>query len=157
MTFDVVADLSNPAKWHLVYEQYRIEQPPFPPRFPRIEGFLLPFTFERYVFACSVSTEKYKDTWFTGGWFTQRVEASGTDFGRFEAQRIRVPLNRTQLMVLPKVAPQYQLYFDPGGWLIDFTLRIWEYTGEETSREEDLLQAVRVDLARVEFKVDTLL
>lgn len=154
--FNTVLDLANAAQWHLAYEQYKIEQQLFPPRYPKIDGYLLPITFDRYVLACSVTTELYKDNWFTGGWLTQRLDLAGTDFGRADSSKFRLPLNRTTLLVLPNVSPQYQLWFDPAPWLIDMTLRVWEFTGAIATKEEELLDVVRVDLARIEAKINTL-
>ena len=152
--FNTVLDLANASQWHLAYEEYKVEPQIFPRKYPHIEGFLLPITFDKYVLACSVSTHIYENSWYTGGWLTQRLALQGTDFGRADSSKFRLPLNRTILLVLPNVSPQYQLYFDPAPWLIDMTLRIWEFTGAIATKEEELLETVKVDLLRIEAKIN---
>lgn len=156
MDFNISLDLSNAAQWQLAFEQYKLEETVFPKTFPKIPGYLLPITFDRYVIACSVTTELYQSGWFTGGWITQRVELPGTEFGRVDSFKARIPLNRTVLITLPSVSQQFQLWFDPAGWLIDFTLRVWEFNGPIGTKEQELLDVIRVDLLRIETKIGTL-
>lgn len=157
MLDQVVADLGNPNKFEVVYQDYK-ESPV--PAFPRqdvwIEPWEFPILFDRFIYVIWAQTYRKKDNWYRAGYLYQQIANSITPEGVIEAQKFWVPLDRPTLLVFPKVAPQFQMKFAPAPWLLDIIVSLYEYRGEETTREEDLIQAVRVDLARIEFKVDQL-
>ena len=152
--FNTVANFSDSTLWNLAYEEIRIEEQTFPRRFPAIDPWVVPITFDSHVFAVSASTALYKDSWYTAGYLSQTLEFSGVGFTLASGATFRVPLNRTVLLIYPKLTDEFQLRFSPCGWIIDITLRIWNFNGPIITREEELLDVIRVDLARIEAKID---
>ena len=152
--FNTVANFSDSALWALAYEEVRIEPQVFPRRFPAIDPWVIPITFDSYVFAVAATTNLYQDNWYTAGYLSQNLAFPGTGFTIASGQTFKIPLNRTVLLVYPKVSSEFELRFSPCGWIIDITLRIWNFNGPIITREEELLDVIRVDLARVEAKVD---
>ncbi|MGF1481256.1 MAG: hypothetical protein ACFB4I_17530 [Cyanophyceae cyanobacterium] len=128
--YQVEADYSYSNNWTLIRESYHQEQIPiFPPKSPRISGFWISGTHTQIVWAAQIETEKYKDSWHTGGWLSQRIDVPGV-FNSGRTAKVQIPLNEVYLFTLPSVNQEYRLYFAPAPWLIDMTFRLWKFTGE---------------------------
>lgn len=165
-------ELTGPNRWTRVYYQRHEGNPDNRKvRGPYVEPFEIPFVLDNRVLAvtCNASVNEIRPTWRTGGWLTQVY--SGLDLmgaGEIttigssptvavDAEKVRISLNTVQLVVLPLLAPQFYLFFDPVPWLKNLTFGLWEFTGAERDTILEQIEASRVDLARVEFKINTLL
>jgi hypothetical protein len=159
-------DFSGAGKWRRVYftvfkgnpENRKI-------RAPLIEPFELPLLFDKQILAISATCLEAKPRWRTAGYLKQVY--SGISFEESEvmwsvnsptagvdAASQRIGLNTLELVRFPPLVNQFYLWFDPVHWLPKLTLAIWEFQGVETDNYLEALETVKVDLARIEFKID---
>jgi len=110
----------------------------------------------------AVCTQSYsaKSQWYRCGYLTRRVRLPGVGLGfgsdSTDSGDEIIPLNRCTLLQFPKDLPQYEIFFTPVPWLKDFNFALWEYTGEQGDSTEELIQTLKVDIARLESKIDQL-
>ncbi len=126
----------------------------------------LQLLFSQHVLAINVYSRDVKPRWRTGGYLTQTY--SGVSFEDspisdspasptygVDAANKRIGLNTVEFLNMPRLARDFYLWFDPVPWLLSLSLSIWEYQGIETpDRIEELIETVKVDIARVEVKID---
>lgn len=162
-------DFTGPNKWQRVYFN-RFEGNPNNARIKAglIDPFEVPLTFEQHVLAITAFSSNIKPRWRTAGYLTQTY--CGIDFNDtsitatdtsptsgVDAANKRIGLNTVELVILPRLASNFFLWFDPVPWLISLNFSIWEYQGIETpNRIEELIETVKVDIIRVEAKVDAI-
>lgn len=163
----VTLNLTGPNKWQRVYFQ-SFEGNPQNARYraPLIEPFELPFLFDSHVLAISVACRDARPRWRTAGWLHQTYSGinldSETTFivnsptAGVDAANIRVGLNTLELIVLPKLSNDFYLWFDPVPWLPRLTLGLWEFTGEVSDSYLEQFESLKVNLLRVESKVDAI-
>lgn len=162
-------DFTGPNKWQRVYFN-RFEGNPNNAKINAglIEPFEVPLTFEQHVLAITAFSSNIKPRWRTAGYLTQTY--SGVDFNSnpitatdtsptsgVDAANKRIGLNTVELVIFPQLANNFFLWFDPVPWLKSLNFSIWEYQGSITpTRVEELVETVKVDIARVEFKINAI-
>lgn len=153
--------LTGPNNWNLLYLQQHQGNPDNwkKLRLPIVGPIEIPFLLDSHVLAVSVTSSASKPTWKSAGTLVQTyigvVLGDGPSAG-VDAHKERIALNTTALVNLPKLADDFYLWFDPVPWLPSFALGIWEFVGDERDTTQDLLDTLKVDLLRVETKVDSL-
>ncbi len=160
-------DFTGPNKWQRVYFQQFVGNPNNRKvKAGLIEPFEIPLLFSQHVLAINCFSRDVKPKWRTAGYLTQTY--SGVSFEDspvsdsptsptygVDAANERIGLNTIELLTLPRLAADFYLWFDPVPWLPGLTLSIWEYQGTETpDRIEELIETLKVDIARVEIKLD---
>lgn len=136
-------------------------------RAPLIEMIELPVTIESRIVITSAVYIAAKPSWRVAGTLFQEVGGVGINaaitygFGPagtavVDVSRRTILLNSTELHIFPKLATEHRYRFEPVRWLPEVTLGVWEYTGPETDTTEELLQTVKVDLVRIESKLNAL-
>lgn len=135
---------------------------------PLIEPVEIPLLFEKHIFAVNAICMEAKPRWRTAGYLKQvysgiNLEDSpitwsgNSPVAGVDAVSKRIGLNSLELVIFPKLANNFYLWFDPVFWLPKLTLGIWEFTGVVTpERIEELVETLKVDVLRVEAKVDQL-
>ncbi|PSB20555.1 hypothetical protein C7B65_06520 [Phormidesmis priestleyi ULC007] len=128
----------------------------------------IPVTIPGRILAVGASYIAAPPTWHVAGYFYQEVGGvalddalvfpgvGGSPTAVLDASKRRIVLNTIEMHVFTRFATEHRYRFEAMRWIPRLTLVVWEYIGAETDSTEDLLQTVRVDLARVEFKVNQL-
>lgn len=161
----MLLDLAGPNKWQRVYYQQHQGNPENKKiKAPLIEPFELPFVFEQHVLAVSTSCSAARPRWRTAGYLIQTYSGVSLEDGAIsespsagvDATSVRIGLNQLSLVTFPRLSNQFYLWFDPVPWLPTLALGIWEFKGEQHSESLDLLETIKVDIVRVESKIDAL-
>ncbi|MBC7971539.1 MAG: hypothetical protein H7Z11_15695 [Verrucomicrobia bacterium] len=162
-------DLSGLSSWELSYSQKLVGDPANyrrKPKIPCIAPLEIPFLFDSRIFL--VGASNLQKTWFRAGYLYYEVEGIKVDdrlvFTDFpsaastaaDASRHLVPLNSLDLVVFPRLSDQVRLRFEAVPWLEALTLAIWEYKGRESDSTEDQIEALRSQVATLDFKLDNL-
>lgn len=159
-------DLKGPNKWRRVYFNSFTGNPNNRKiKAPLIEPFELPLIFDSHVLAISASFAAAPPKWRTAGWLTQTysgidlaespiTDTVGSPTAGVDAARERIGLNTLELLRFPALASNFYLWFDPVHWLPKLTFSIWEFQGTQPIDLEDSLRLARLDLTRIEFKLD---
>jgi len=111
-------------------------------------------TFLRAKFLQVRVTIRFKTHWYRAGWLSQTVALNGKST---DTAKALIALNQTHLIEFPTHNSGYQLRFEAVRWVPELTLMIWEYTGPEQDSTEELLQTLKVDIARLEYRIGNLL
>ena len=166
-------ELTGSNKWQRLYYQRHEGNPENRKvRGPYVEPFEIPFVLQKRILAvtCTASPNEIRASWHTGGWLTQVysgidlmgagdvIPAAGSSPTiAVDGPKKRIGLNTVELVIFPLLAPQFYLFFEPVRWLKNLTFGLWEFTGAEHDSILEQIEASRVDLARIEFKINTLL
>lgn len=157
--------LTGSNKWERIYYQQHQGNPENKKiRAPLLEPFELPFLFDRQVLAISAFYAAAKPKWRSAGYLTQvygnlaleSTSVIGASPGTaVDATSTLIRLNTTQLVIFPKLSRNdYYLWFDPVPWLPSVTFGVWQFVGESHDEVMELIDAVKVDVLRVESKLD---
>jgi hypothetical protein len=160
-------NLSQLGNWQLIYAKQLVGAPPSTVRgVPRIEIQEIPVLIEERILAVSAVYLLAKPTWNTAGWLYQEVDVPLDDGFTFEGvggpnttldvAKERIDLNGNQLVIFDRVATQHRYRFEAAPWMPKLSLAIWAYIGPETDPTDELVQSLKVDVLRLETKVDAL-
>lgn len=160
--------LSDAGNWRLVYlstltgdiegwRRYRI---------PAIDPIELPVTIPGRILTVGATYYEARPNWKSAGTLFQAVPAALDDTLVFpgltggtpeiDTARRAIPLNTTALQVFPRFASEHRYRFEAQGWIPRITLGVWEYIGPEEDEIIEKLETIKVDLTRIEVKVDGL-
>ncbi len=161
--------LNTAGNWRLIYYQTHQGDPAKRKiRAPMIDVIEIPISIPGRILAVGASYIGAPPSWYTAGFFYQEVGGvslddtlvfpgvSGGSGAVLDASKRRIVLNTVELHIFERLATEHSYRFEAMAWIPRIVLGVWEYIGAESDSTEDLLQTVRVDLARVEFKVDNL-
>lgn len=162
-------NFTGPNKWQRVYFEVKNGEPDNRRiKAPLIEPFEIPLLFSQHILAVTATCITAKPRWRTAGYLKQvysgvSLESSSTVFtvnsptSGVDAASKRIGLNTLELVIFPQLASDFYLWFDPVYWLPKLTLGIWQFTGEVSpDRLEELIETLKVDVVRVESKIDAL-
>lgn len=148
------------SNWELSYSQLKVAQFTSPTRYKPIPPFELPVTFISPILNVTAESTKSKARWWLGCRASMIIDIPGTAFEETIARVIAIPINRPFLLQLPRIAPQYRLRIDIPYWHEELWLKVWEYGGDVSTATEALVKEqsdlIRIDLLRIESKVDSL-
>jgi hypothetical protein len=137
-------------------------------RTPMIDPVEVPVTIAGRVLAVGATYIQAPPTWNVAGFLYQELDQialndslvfpgiGGGGQTALDTGSRRVLLNNMQLYVFPRLASEHRYRFEAMRWIPRLTLAIWEYIGTESDSDTETLEAIRVDLARLEVKVDSL-
>jgi hypothetical protein len=116
---------------------------------------------ESPILAIACKSVNAAPSWKTGGWIgrQERQTSLSEDLATLTDASRRLGLNTTTLIDYTQ-APQtssYALSYKPTVWLQDVALTIYEYVGPYDDTILDELGALKIDLLRIEAKVNALL
>lgn len=156
----LVLNLTSQANWLQVYDELREVERVTLNEYNPLPKFSIPFLFDKRILSIRTNSTTAKPYWRYAGQLTQRFQigtgGTNTLLPVADFTRKRLNLNRTELVILPQYTSVYELLLEVPYWIEDLRLTIWEYTGPEADSTEQLIDATREDLARVEAKVDAL-
>lgn len=151
-------DLNNAQSWALIYQEYRQAQQVTPQGgYIPIPAFEVPTLLSsRILIAKTVSNIPAGKRWRWAGnlRINQAFPNSGVNSQPTEIIAYPLYLNRSKLLVLPETATNYNLILSDAFWLRDLQLSIYEFTGEGNSEVIELIQTVKIDVLRIEAKID---
>lgn len=152
-----VLQLSNAANWQDIYSREFQAQIISDKAHIPIPEVTIPILLDRHILAIYANSMTAKRSWDTAGYLKQKISLGLITGGAPDAEVIhsrRIGLRRITLVTFPKLTTEYGLGFNAPFWLRDINLTIWKYVGAESDSTEDLIQRVRDDLVRIEFKID---
>ena len=135
---------------------------------PYLDIVEIPYIPTSGIFLVGTFSLEAKPTWYRAGYLTQEIRSvkindsvlfeglPGSPDTTVDASTQVIGLNRIQLVILPKYSSNFSLRFEPVPWLKKLSFTLWEHKGTETDSVEELLEATRVKLETIEFKIDNL-
>lgn len=154
-----VLSLQSQGVWNQVFDEHRdaiVVQTAHTP----IPAFEIGFLFESHILAVRCLSTSAKRHWRFAGLLSQQFQmgtgGTASPLPVVTARSHRSRLNRTELILFPRLTSTYQLVFEPAYWHKHIRLTIWEYTGPESNTTEELIQTLKIDLVRIESKIDDL-
>lgn len=155
-----ILDLQGQGVWTQVFDEHREAVSTTSSSHLPIPAFEIGFLLESHILAARCLSMTAKAHWRFAGILSQRFQI-GTGGGvsplpTVTGSKQSLRLKRTELVRLPKLVSAYELLFEPPHWLKDLRLTVWEYNGMESDALYELVEAARVDLIRIEHKIDSL-
>lgn len=146
-------DFSNNLNWDLVIrDTYRGQQSAtVPPSYSPIPPKLI--SLDSKVLLIGARNDKAKDTWYTAGWVSPRLNFSPSSTSQFGGlvqgySRYKLSLNRLNLVRFDSFnLTPYAIELNIAKWHTEMLVEIWKYSGNEDD--------VSTVLERIEGKVDT--
>lgn len=159
-------DLVSAGNFNLLYHQTHTGNSAYKGyKIPLIEIIELPFSIAGRLLAIGTTYIEAPPTWKVAGTLFQQVGGlalndslvfpgvGGSGTAVVDSAQKRVLLNTLELHLFDRYATEHSYRFEPVYWMPKLTLTVWEYVGTESDSTEDLLNAVRVDLVRIEAKI----
>lgn len=152
-------DLANSANWKLRYSREESANIGMEGSNAIIEAVSLATNY--HVLAIGCKSNMAKPNWWLGLNVSMRVFSSAVaaNFNPLiEVQSSKCGLNRLTLIMHPLLYPlPYWLYIQPPRWIKHIYLEVWEYQGDVTSDNLELLiPTLQESLNRIETKIDDL-
>lgn len=144
-------DLTLASHWEKVYDETKTAESPLPGRFSPLKRIEVPILLHEPVIAVGVSSTTSPAHWRYAGELIQRHTVSGVSSGLVDGQKTRCILNNITLVTMPLLTPDYRLSFDVPPWIQSIDLSVWRYTGPVADSTIDLLETLKVDIARIEY------
>lgn len=160
MSEPIAPDLISPGSWVQVYSEQRVAQSVSANEFYPIPPYFVSILLHSPLLVVGTVSNDARATWRLGGYLQQFIDAPDTDFLEIPTKKQFIPLNSFTLCRYPQWTTAYKLRFQVPSWIREIRLIIYEYQGTLTDSTEELVTAVtdliRVDLTRIETKVDAL-
>lgn len=153
-------DLQGQGVWAQVFDERREAVKATDTVYLPIPAFEIGFSLESHILAVRCLSQTAKAHWRFAGNLSQRFQigtgGATSPLPVVTASRTALRLNRADLVRFPRLTDVYDLLFEPPYWLKDLRLTIWLYSGSESDTTEEFIEAARVDLIRIESKIDAL-
>jgi hypothetical protein len=147
-------DLTAPGVWEQVYDASKTAEQPTPDTFISIPRITIPIILHERVIVVGTSSINAKPNWRFSGTLSQRLVIPNLGTGLVDGHKETVRINALSLLVLPVLTPDYRLDLDVFPWIRDLSISIWRYIGPEVDELVQLIETVKVDVLRVENKLD---
>lgn len=152
------SELNNSQNWSLAYQEYKqaVQATPNGGYYP-LPAFEVPITFSsKILIAKTISNIPVGKRWKWAGNLRafQAFPNAGINSQKSEIASYSLFLNRSKLLRLPELASNFELVLSDAFWLRDLQLTIYEFTGLLTGDVTELVQDIKVDLLRIESKID---
>lgn len=156
-----MVDLSNSQHWIKVFEESYQAQPRLiePNKYERIPLIRVPNIFDVHLLAISCFVANTKPRWRYGGNVYQTIQtAIAPGIAYFSDNKsYALKINDTTKIQLDKLSPTYKLIVDLPKWFREVSIVVWAFMGDEPLLEtNELIEAVRDDLSRIENKLDSM-
>lgn len=155
-----IVDFGSNGNWQQVFDEFRSAVVVTDRDIIPIPAFEVGVLFESPLLAVRCLSPTAKATWKFAGTLSQRFPlgtggvASSLPIVTGSVRSLR--LNRTALVQFDLFTNTYELLFEPPSWLKDIRVTVWEYVGEVSDTTSELIETVKIDVARVENKIDSL-
>lgn len=159
---DPVID-SGSGLWELVYNVRKdvVVRPAGLRGYLPIPPFEIPIILSSPLIAASAQSTDARGTWYVGCRLKPRYSLGEIPPPATGPQYV-VPINRDPVLIrFPRWKDEYILLCQVPHWYLSISLYVWQYTGNLDSTDEALTREsadlIRVDLARLEAKINQLL
>jgi hypothetical protein len=149
-------NLTAPGVWESIWDESYDAVRPTPGTYAAIPRIDIPIVLQEAVIAVATSSSSAPSRWRYAGRLIQRYAIPGVSAGLVDGQESRAKLNRISLAIFPQIVPDYQLSFEIPPWIQNLSIALWRYTGPVTENLEELIETLKVDIARVEYKIERL-
>jgi hypothetical protein len=149
-------DLTAPNVWEQVYDGTIEAMQPTPDRYVPIPRITIPIILHERVIVVGTSSMNARPNWRFSGTLSQRLVIPSLGSGLVDGHKQTLRINALSLIILPVLTPDYQLQYDVFHWIRDISLSVWRYVGNEQDELAELIESVKVDVIRVENKLDRL-
>lgn len=150
--------IGNSANWEQLYSQsfdaVNMGQGVF-----AIPEITVPFRIENRYLAVSATSRSAKSSWYFAGFLNQKLQLGLLDGGVPDTnslRRMKIWLNKITFITLPNFDTEYALTFNAAHWLEDISLIVWRYIGPEPDLTNNLIEALKTDILRIEQKIDAI-
>ncbi len=155
-----IVDFGSNANWQQVFDESRSAVAVTEKDFIPIPAFELGFLFDSPILAVRTLSTTAKAKWRFAGEMSYRLQlGSGgatSPLPTVTAAKRSLRLNRAELHRFISYTQDYELLVEPAYWLKDLRLTIWQYKGGISDTTEELIETLKVDVLRVESKIDSL-
>lgn len=157
----IVVDIGNSSNWNLIWNQsiVAVSAQYYPDRYYPIPKVTVPILLENHIISVLVTSTTAKETWYYAGILSQKIRTGITVGGNtdVEVQQTRkLYLGKLNLLILPRLATNYSISFDVPSWFEQVEYFVWEYTGTVIDSTDEILEIIKIDLLRIESKIDAL-
>jgi len=154
-----ILNLSSTSEWQLVYNETKTAQYLNASTYRPIPAFQLPFILHSPILLVEASNLDARPWWFLGCRLQQIINV-GVAPDTAATNLLKIPVNRPKLVRFARLADDYLLKIEIPPWFDAMKIAIHEYTGPIGDTTEELIiersDVIRVDLARIEAKIDQL-
>jgi hypothetical protein len=155
-----VLQLNNAANWELLYSDLKVADEISTGTFRPIPTFTVPVLIESPWIAIETYSQEARSHWWLGCRVQPIVMVPNSPFQRIAGTQVNVPLNALTLFKFQSLEAQFRLRVQIPWWHKELSIWVYQYTGTASDSTEDLIvdrtDVIRVDLARIEFKLDNL-
>lgn len=156
---DPILNLSSGSDWALVYQETKRAAYAVAPNYYPIPAFAIPLLLSSPILVIEAANIDARPWWWLGCRL-QQVLYTGLAPSEVLGSFLNIPLNRPRLVRLPRLAPDYSLKVEIPPWFESMKISIYEYTGTVGDTTDALIleqsEVIRVDLARIESKINQL-
>lgn len=153
-------DFSNSQNWEQVWYFTGAVTPTSENTYIPIPNQVCPTLLTSRALAVYVQTSEVGLRWKYGGTALQKFQTGLTVGGVTDANNVngrRCYIEKINIIVFPGYVGTYALEYSIPYWFKDVKITVWEYIGPITDTTEEAIDLVRIDILRVEAKVDALL
>lgn len=155
-----VLQLQDSSKWLLTYDERREAKPTgASDTFYPIPAFEVGVAFESPIIAVRCLSTTAKARWRFAGTLSQRFPlgtgGAASSLPTVTAGFRSLRLNRSQLVQFQRLTSTYELTLESPPWVKDLRFTVWQYTGSISDTSFEILETLKVDLLRVESKIDS--
>lgn len=156
-----LVDLDSAQLWEQRYVTHRFGAArPTGRGFVPLPPFKIPLLIESPIIAVRATSEEAGGSWKLGAWCDRVIPTSSQviAIAQISAERNPLGLGKTTLLDFSQnPVDSYQLQIEPPYWMPDLRIEVWEYVGAIGDTLADDLDVARVDLVRIEAKLDALI
>jgi hypothetical protein len=155
-----LVDLDSASLWEQRYVTHKYGAArPTGRGFVPIAPFKIPLLLESPIVAVRASSEDGGKDWKLACWCDRIIPTSSpvAAIAQISADRNPLGMNKTTLLdYTANPVENYQLQLEPPYWMPDLRVEVWEFVGAIGDTLADDLDVARVDLVRIEAKIDAL-
>lgn len=154
-------DLDAASLWEQRYVTHRFGAVrPTGRGFVPIPSFEVPLLLQSPIVAVRATSDDAGEGWKLACWCDRVIGTSSpnTALTNLTAERNPIGMGKTTVLDFTQnPADTYKLLLEPPYWMPDIRIEVWEFTGTIEETVENSLDVARVDLVRIEAKIDALL
>ncbi|HEY9664726.1 MAG TPA: hypothetical protein V6C65_40320 [Allocoleopsis sp.] len=155
---DPVLQLNDSGNWDLIYSELKTAEETANNRYRPIPDFTIPILLHSPWIAIGTNAPRARSHWWLGCRIRSIVRVPESPFNELSGDQVTVPLNAFTLFRFTTLDSAIRLKVSIPWWHRELGITIYEYTGAYSDATEDLIREqadiIRVDLARVEYKID---
>lgn len=155
-----IVDFQVNGNWQQVFDESRLAVAITDKTHAPIPAFELGFLLDSPILAVRTLSMTAKAHWRFAGVISSRLQlgsgGAASPLPVVTSQKRHLRINRAELHRFVPYTTNYELLVEPAYWLRDLRLTIWQYVGAIEDTTEELIGTVKVDLARIELKIDAL-